>query len=62
MRDGVVETDVAGVGVESPYALRLNNEEREGVPDAVFYVGLNRVIANEGRIGTGLVRATARVR
>ena len=63
VRDGEVLTDVAGVELESPFSLRLNPpEDREGQPDDRWYVGINRVVANEGRTGSGVDSATLTVR
>lgn len=47
------------IDVQSPYALRLNPPlDMEGTPDARWYIGLNRVVSDTSRSGTGVESAT----
>jgi hypothetical protein len=60
--DGRLETLVPYHVMTSPYFFRLNHPDKEGKPDAVVYVGLNRVVAGGARTGSGLRSATFTLR
>jgi hypothetical protein len=62
--DRRVQTFDPCVDVTSDYALRLNPPaDMEGTPDALWYVGLNRVVSDDfSRVGAGVGAATLCIR
>ncbi|MCA9670516.1 MAG: hypothetical protein KC503_33195 [Myxococcales bacterium] len=59
--DGQV-TGSQGLSVTSPYIFRLNQPDSEGSPDAIVYLGLDRVVGSTARVGTGLERVDVKLR
>ncbi len=63
VRDQFFGADVGSVSEASPYLLRIDPPtDTEGVPDALWYVGLNRSYGSTARSGTGVSTATLCVR
>lgn len=57
--DGKVTTLAPAHAVDSPYVFRLNQPDSTGTPDAVIYIGLNRVVRSDSpRVGSGLRAAS----
>jgi hypothetical protein len=57
--DSLVETLSPPHTVTSPYVFRINQPDTEGQPDALFYVGLNRVVSiGSPRTGSGVSLAS----
>ncbi len=55
--DSRLETTSPPHVVNSPYLFRINQPDAEGTPDALLWVGLNKVVSGTSRTGTGLETA-----